>query len=135
MGNDLLIGLAGLVLSVLTYFAGVRRTEKRLAKEDRETRVRRVFDQYMDLRRSKQTGGYDGLQRSGISTLQSNEEISELIQLIVAHGEKHPLGSNHAEVFRGVDLHRFFVYAASERVNFLTTPIEEVIRKSGARTG
>lgn len=95
MTNEILIVLAGLVLSVLMYFAGVWRTERRHAKEDRETRVRRVFEKYMEFRRSNYTGGYDGLQKAGISTLASNGEVQELLDLIVAHGERHPLGSNH----------------------------------------
>ena len=134
MTNELIIGIGGLLLSVLTYFVGVWRTEKRFAAEDRETRVRRVFEEYMKLRRANYTGGYDGLQKSGISTLRSNEEIQELINLIVAHGERHPLGSDHAKVFNGVDLRKFFLYAVEKQVNFLKTPVEDVIRDSGAKT-
>ena len=134
MTDEILIGLAGVVLSVLTYFAGVWRTERRHAKEDREARVRRVFEKYMDFRRSSYTGGYDGLQKAGIATLASNEEVDDVIRLILAHGEKHPLGSNHEETFRDVDLLRFFKFAAEQRVNFLAKPIEDAIRESGART-
>lgn len=134
MTNELIIGIGGLLLSVLTYFAGVWRTEKRLAAEDRQTRVRRVFEKYMGLRGTNRTGGYDGLQKSGISTLRSNEEIQELINLIVAHGEIHPLGSDHEKVFNGVDLRKFFLYAAERQVNFLKTPVEDVIRDSGGKT-
>jgi hypothetical protein len=132
--NELLIGIGGLILSVLTYFAGVRRTERRHATEERETRVRRVFDQYIHFRRTGYTGGYDGLQKAGIATLGSNTEIEELVQLIVAHGEAHPLGSNHDTVFQGVDLLKLFRYAAEKRVNFITTRIEDVIRDSGSET-
>ena len=132
--NELLIGIGGLILGVLTYFAGVWRTERRHAAEDRETRVRRVFDQYIQFRRTNYTGGYDGLQRAGVATLGSNAEIQELVRLIVAHGEAHPLGSNHGTVFRGVDLVKLFKYAAERRVNFLTTRIEDVIRDSGSKT-
>jgi hypothetical protein len=133
MSNELLIGLGGLVLGVLSYFAGVHRTEKRLRSDDRALRIRRVFDRYMGFRSSNYTGGYDGLQKAGAATLASHEEILELVQLIVAHGEKHPLGSNYDQAFAGVDLKAFFEYAASNRVNFLRTPIEEVIAKFGAK--
>ncbi len=134
MTNELLIGIGGLILSVLTYFAGVRRTERRHATEDRETRVRRVFDQYIQFRRTNYTGGYDGLQKAGVATLGSNAEIQELVRLIVAHGEGHPLGSNHDTVFQGVDLLKLFKYAAEKRVNLITTRIEDVIRDSGSKT-
>jgi hypothetical protein len=133
MTNEILIGLAGLVLSVLTYLAGVGRTKRRHAKEDREVRVRRVFDTYMDLRRSNYTGGYDGLQKAGIATLKSNAEVQEVIDLVIAHGEKHPLGSNHQVVFRDVDLLRLFKYAADQRIDFLRVKIEDVIHESGAK--
>jgi hypothetical protein len=128
--NEILIGLAGLVLSVLTYFAGVWRTEKRHAQDDREARVRRVFDKYMEFRRSNYTGGYDGLQKAGIATLASNTEIEEVLALVVAHSEKHPLGSNYRTVFQDVDLLKLFRYAAERRINFLSVKIEDVIRES-----
>jgi hypothetical protein len=37
--DELLIGLGELVLSVVTYFAGVLRTERRHARPDREASV------------------------------------------------------------------------------------------------
>ena len=133
MTNEILIGVCGLVLSVLTYFAGVWRTERRHDKEDREARVRNVFDKYMECRRSNFTGGYDGLQKAGIATLASNQEVEELIRLVLAHGEEHPLGSNNETVFYGVDLLKFFRFAAEQRVNFHTRPVDEVLRDSGAK--
>lgn len=133
MMNEILIGIGGLVLSILTYLAGVWQTERRHRKEDREVRVRRVFDKYMDFRRTNYTSGYDGLQKAGIVTLSSNDEIRELVELIVAHGEAHPLGSSHATVFQNVDLLKLFRFAAEKRVNFLRKPIEEVIRDSDAK--
>ena len=129
MTSEVIIGIGGLILSVLTYFAGVWRTEKRHTTQDREARIRRVFERYMGFRRTNYTGGYDGLQKSGISTLVSNEEIRELMNLIVAHGEAHPLGSDHKIVFKNVDLLQFFRFAVEKRVNFLTTPVELVINQ------
>ena len=121
MNNELLIGIGGLILSVLTYFAGVQRTERRHSAEDhrhaaeeREARIRRVFDQYMQFRRTNYTGGYDGLQKSGVATLGSNAEIEELTRVIVAHGEAHPLGSNHLAIFQGVDLLRLFGFTKAQ---------------------
>ena len=133
MSNEVLIGIGGLILSVLTYFAGVWRTENRHSNQDREARIRRVFERYMEFRRTNYTGGYDGLQKAGISTLASNEEITELVNLILAHGEAHPLGSDHDAVFKSVNLLQFFRYAAEKRVNFVTTPVERVINESGSR--
>lgn len=128
MSNELLIGVCGLLLSVLTYFAGIWRTERRHSKEDREARIHGVFDGYMNFRRSNVTGGTDGLQKAGIATLHSNDEILELVNRIVQHGEMHPLGADHDTAFAGVDLLCFFRCAAEKRVNFLRTPLEEIIR-------
>jgi hypothetical protein len=92
MKTEFIIGIGGLLLAVLTYFAGVWRTGRRLSREDREKRVQRVFQKYMGFRSSNYTGGYDGLKKAGIATLASNNEIDELFHLIIAYGEAHPLG-------------------------------------------
>ncbi len=131
--GEILIGIVGLLLSVLTYFAGVWSTEERLSKEERNSRIQRVFDQYMEFRRSKYTSGFGGLQKAGVSTLQSDEEIRELIELIGNHGETNPLGTNSAHLFESVDLKKFFDYTAWGYVNFYRTPIEEVIDRSQAK--
>jgi hypothetical protein len=133
MMGEILIGIGGLLLSILTYFAGVWRTEERLSKEERNSRIQRVFDPYMEFRRSNYTSGFDGLQKAGVATLQSDEEIPELIELIGNHGETNPLGRNSAHLFESVDLKKFFDYAAWGHVNFFRTPIEEVIDKSQAK--
>jgi hypothetical protein len=127
MNNELLIGTAGLVLSVLTYFAGVWRTERRHKKDDREKRVQRVFAKYMEFRRSNYTGGYDGSLKAGIATLESNDEIEEFSRLVVGHGELHPLGSDHGEVFRDVDRLSFFRFAAENQINLVATSIYDAI--------
>ena len=132
MTSEILIGIGGLILSVLTYFAGVARTKKQLTTKDRDERIRRVLDTYMGFRRTNKTSGLDGLQKAGIAMLKSNAEIGELLNLIVAHGEPHPLGKEDAATFSGVDLLRLFQYAAATRVNFFQVPIEQVIKDSGS---
>lgn len=146
MTDQVLIGLAGLILSVLTYFAGVRRAEmrharedrdrqQRHAQEDRELRVDRVVDAYMGFRRSipPETSGLDGLLRAGIASLMSSDEVRDVINRIVAHGEKHPLGRDHERVFQGVELLRFFKFAADRRIDFLRVEVQDVIRDSDTR--
>lgn len=133
MSNEIIIGIGVLILSALTYFAGVSRTKKQLSMQDSEERIRRVLDKYMELRRMSKTSGLDGLQKAGIATLESNAEVTELVKRIVAHGEHDPLGPDHATIFSGVDLPRFFRYAAQNRVNFFQTPIGQVIKDSDSR--
>lgn len=130
MSTEILLTIGGLILSVLTYFAGVTRTKRQLATQDRETRIRLVLDAYMDFRRKSKTDGLDGLLKAGVATLASNAETYELLRLIVAHGENHPLGRDHATQFAGVDLPRFFRYAAENRINFFQVPAEQVIKDS-----
>lgn len=132
MSNEILIGISGLILSVLTYFAGVARTKKQNSVQDREERIFRVLEKYLEFRRSSKTSGLDGLKKAGIATLESNAEVTELLDRIVAHGEPHPLGQEHAAVYSGVDLLRFFRYAAQNSVNFFRTPVEQVIKDSGS---
>jgi hypothetical protein len=133
MEAEVLIGVAGLVLAVLlsvfTYFAGVRRTEKRLRVEEKQNRIRVVFEKYMEFRRRNYTGGFDGLQKAGAATLESDSEIRELADLIVKHGENDPL-DRKCVLFDSVDFKAFFDYSVEERVNFLRTPVEEIVEKS-----
>jgi hypothetical protein len=129
MTSEILIGIGGLILSVLTYFAGVYRTAKRLSKDDRNARIQRVFEKYIAFRRTNYTSGFDGLQKAGTATLESDDEIRELIALIIKHGESNPLGGK-ASLFDRVDLKRFFDYAANKQINFFNTTVEEVLAKS-----
>lgn len=108
MTTEILIGLGGLLLLVLTYFAGVHRTEKRLSKDEKNARIRNVLDKYMGFRRSNDTSCLDGLQKAGIATLYTDDEIIELIDLIVKHGENHPLGCNQESLAK-VWLEKFFL--------------------------
>ena len=130
MRSELIIGIGGLVLSIMTYFAGVYRTERRLNDEDRMKRIEGVFDRYMEFRDRNITGGLDGLVRAGVATLKDNSEILELENMIISHGEKPPLGKNNE--LSGKDLKVFFDYAIKNGVSFLKTPVEDVIRESGA---
>ncbi len=118
---------------MLTYFAGVWRTERRHKNQDSEARIQRVFDAYMNFRRNNYTGGFDGAQKAGVASLHSNDEILAFSDRVVNHGELHPLGPDYAQVFKGVDLLTFFKYAAANRVNFFSTPIEQTIVDSSAR--
>ena len=111
MKNEITIGLGGLLLAALTYFAGVWRTEKRHDTIDKRDRMDAVFNRYMDYRKSKYTAGIHGLQISGVATLVSDKEIRELADRIVAHNEKDPL-ERHTELFNNINLKVFFDYSA-----------------------
>ncbi|MDD5173479.1 MAG: hypothetical protein PHV48_01460 [Candidatus Omnitrophica bacterium] len=126
MKNESIIGIGGIILSALTYFAGVQRG---LQKEKRQ-RINDVFNKYMGFRKSNYTGGYDGLLKSGVATLKNDKEIRELYALIIQHGEKPPL---EIEKFRNVCLKKFFDYAIDEKIDFYRVPINEILNRIGSR--
>ena len=132
MTSEILIGLGGLLLSVLTYFAGVQGTQKRPSKKERNTRIQKVLDKYMGFRRSNYTSGIDGLQKAGAATLMSDDEVRELIDLIIKHGDANPLG-NKAHLFDTIDFKRFFDYVANNRIDFFDTRVEDVLEKSRSK--
>ena len=68
MSNEILLGIGGLILIVLTYFADAYRTKRQLSNLDREARIRIVLDTYMRFCRTNKTNGLDGLQKAGIAT-------------------------------------------------------------------
>jgi hypothetical protein len=129
MTIEILIGTGGLLLSVLTYFAGVQRTQKRLSKDERNSRIQEVLNKYMGFRRTNYTDGLDGLKKAGIATLTSDSEMRELIDLIVKHGEDSPLGGK-AHLFNTVDLKAFFDYAVKNQIDFFSVKLEDIIIKA-----
>jgi hypothetical protein len=127
MEAEIIIGVGGLLLAALTYFAGVRRTEKRLDKEDRAARMDAVFNRYMELRRTNYTGGYDGLLKAGVATLGSDKEIREIAKRIVGCGESDPIHG-----LDGVNLKVLFTYAAKNKINFHLKPIDDIVSDAKA---
>ena len=130
MTSEIIIALVGIILSVLTYFAGVKRAEIRHLKEDKGKRIDDVLNRYMDFRKIARTAGWDCLLKAGASTLYSDTEIRKVADKIIAHGEKDPLGRNHYDL-TNVDLKKLFDYAVNNNINFYTTSVEGVIKRSG----
>lgn len=129
--DQLIIALGGLILSVLTYFAGVVRTEKRYSKGEKSKRIDAVLNKYMDIRRMSITAGFNGLVKSGVATLHSDSEIREVADKIAAHGEIDPLARSNYNLLH-VDLKMLFDYAVKYNINFHHSSVKEVINKSGA---
>jgi hypothetical protein len=79
---EIALTIGGLLLSVLTYFVGVRRG-KRYREEDRaaaaehdaDHRIDRVVQRYALLVRTNQTGSLHGLLVAGVKNLRSSDEI------------------------------------------------------------
>jgi hypothetical protein len=122
-GNELLIGLGGLLLSVSTYFAGVLRAERRHARNDSEARITRVLDAYMAAARAGRANGFHGLVPAGVGTLTSDAEIRKLMDRIVQHGQ----GWDPRPILQGVDMHEFFKTAVERQYNFLVSGSAEAL--------
>ena len=79
---EIALAVGGLLLSVLAYFAGVRRG-KRYRDEDRaaaaeheaDHRIDRVVQRYALLVRTSQTGGLHSLLVAGVKNLRSSGEV------------------------------------------------------------
>jgi hypothetical protein len=121
--DELLIGLGGLVLSVLTYFAGVLRAERRHARHDSEVRITKVLDAYVAAARDGRANGFHGLVLAGVAMLKSDAEIRELMERIVQHGR----GWDPRPTLEGVDTHKFFRTAVERDYNFLTSGSAEAL--------
>ena len=117
MSNEIIIGIGGLVLATLTYFAGVYRTEKRLEKDKAEERIAEVVKDYMHLRSTHKSSGLDGLQKAGVATLADDSEVRTAAKQIMSYGENDPL-QRKAFLLDDIDLKEFFVEAAKTRLGF-----------------
>ena len=108
---EIALAIGGLLLSVLTYFAGVRRG-KRYREEDRaaaaehdaDHRIDRVVQRYSLLVRTNQTGALHGLLVAGAKNLRSSDEIRVARERATAQTGNDPLRQYS---FAGVDLKEF----------------------------
>ena len=133
MKNEILIGLGGLVLSVLTYFAGVIRTKKQFAKDDRGNRIDRVVEHYVRLSQAHQNNGLHGLIQAGIGNLKSDKEIRETCTRIIKHGEHSPCAALKSDYDR-INLYLFFQELSKKDRHFfgsgnLNQLIQDVLNK------
>ena len=133
MSNELLIGLGGLVVSGLTYFAGVLRAKHRYDTSARDRRIQHVVDLYVEKAQAAVRSGAHGLHKAGVLTLLDDSECREACQRIAGHGERHPLEPYRAQL-GGVDLRELFRLGdAKERDYFLRhAPVDLLAEIQGA---
>jgi hypothetical protein len=79
---EIALAIGGLLLSVLTYFAGVRRGKRYRAEDlaaaaehDADHRIDRIVQRYAALVRTSQTGALHALLVAGVKNLRSSDEI------------------------------------------------------------
>jgi hypothetical protein len=95
---EIALSIGGLLLSVLTYFAGVRRGKKyrqedlaAAAAHEADHRIDRVVQRYVILVRTNQTGALHGLLVAGVKNLRSSDEIRLARERAAAQTGNDPL--------------------------------------------
>jgi hypothetical protein len=120
--------IGGLVLSVLTYFAGVSRGKKyrqedldaQAAREageagrDADRRINEVVQRYVDLFQNNRTGALHGLLVAGIKSLRSSQEIRMARDQATAQTGRDPLRQYSVE---DADLKEFIGVATFDRLS------------------
>ena len=95
---EIALTIGGLILSLLTYFAGVRRgmkyrEEDRVvaAEHDADHRIDRVVQRYALLVRTNRTEALHGLLVAGVKNLRSSDEIRLVRERAIAQTGHDPL--------------------------------------------
>jgi len=108
---EIALSVAGILLSVLTYFLGVRRGKKyrqedlaAAAEHEADHRIDRVVQRYALLVRTNQTGALHGLLVAGVNNLRTSDEIRLARERATAQIGNDPL-RQYSLV--GVDLKQF----------------------------
>lgn len=131
---EIIFGLGNLVLPVLTYFAGVCRTEKHYRQKEAEAKIDDIVKTYMEASKAGKRSGLDGLLKAGVGNLKSDKEIREVCRRITGHGDHSPLSAlgNYADK---IDLHRFFRLTIDRKINLYTTPdVQKLINELAGAT-
>jgi hypothetical protein len=136
---EIIIAIAGFLLSIALYVAGTRHGEKlereRVANEraiehDRRLHelVSKVADEYVSMARSHYDSGPHALATLALHLLTSDTLIREAISEMHLRSGNDPWLGNSKSV-EDVDLVKFFEYVTQTKVDFFSTPLEEVARK------
>jgi hypothetical protein len=95
---EIALSVAGILLSVLTYFLGVRRGKKyrqedlaAAAEHEADHRIDRVVQRFALLVRTNQTGALHGLLVAGVKNLRTSDEIRLARERATAQTGNDPL--------------------------------------------
>jgi len=130
MNADILIALLAVVIPVLTYFAGVYRTEKRLNTKDSKDRIEVAVNRYLELWRSGKDTGWSAALKSGFGNLANDTEIRQAAKIIEGHGVTSPIATD--QNIESVNLKVLFQYVAENKLGFSNTPLDVLIRQANA---
>jgi len=123
---EFIIGLGGLVLAVLTYFAGVERGKRYRTQDqqirqlerqedhavrlesERENRITKALESYRALVHSTQSSNLNGMLRAGVLSLESSDEVAHACQRIKSEGLTLGIPDTYMTELRDCDLLLFF---------------------------
>jgi len=136
---EIIIGLAGLIISIMLYIAGKRHGEKleqeryfnerALAKDERlHELASKVADDYVTMARSRYDNGPHGMATLALHLLKSDQLIREAIEEMHLRSGHNPWYSD-TKYIEDVDLVRFFEYVSENKINFFKTTVSEVANK------
>lgn len=115
-GLEIALGLAAIILPILTYFAGVQRTKHRFQQDDTEERINRTVDEYQKIFQPRKDSGLPALIEAGVLLLNSDSEIRETCSRLEARNGDSPL-TPYIDELVGVDLLAFFKAVREHGIN------------------
>lgn len=136
--DTLLVGIGGIILAALTYFAGKRgqrRQDRASRKHDLDMegdrrlheRSTHFVNQYVDLVRSSKDAGLSAMRKLGLQLLETDPRIRTAIAEMEGRTGRDPWQGSKQFV-ENCDLVVFFQYCHDHNVKFHHTSVEEVAR-------
>jgi len=155
--NPIILGVGGIVIAVLTYFAtnwwnnerhqdamqnaeklhkeALRKAERQYDEENSEQRIRKVVENYLRFREKRENGGLGGMQKAGVGNLANDAEIRKAAEMIMNTGRKDPLQIKTSKL-HDVDLKYFFQQVSESGLNFSNeNPVLLIEKIKGQKIG
>jgi len=89
--DQIVIGIGGIIVAVLIYFAGVQRGKAQRSLDACEARINRVVDNFASLDPVHRGLDLAEFIRAGAADLRDNPEVVEAARRIVNRGAHHPI--------------------------------------------
>ena len=112
-GMEIFLGAAGIVVSALTYFAGVQRGKRERAadaqeraREIREARIAGITERYVA--NTLKVANMAGALRAGVTSLSDWTEVRDFCERVDAAGETPVVPPRYRQHIRDEDLLTFF---------------------------
>lgn len=122
-----IVAIVSLILNTVQFYFWLNRKKQddsEIKRFEKLRRIKEVQDNYVALCEAKKDNGFSALFKSGIKTLQTDDEIEELIKIIMDKGYNSPLGREE-EKLRVFGFKKFFNIATWDLMQKKT--IDEII--------